>query len=125
MGGLGFAALFTRIRPQLPTAVGLSAKTFDCVRVNLVAAIPVRVVIECELSARGDIAQGEKREVVHKVIGVVRGVDGGDYAVRIARVVHKPCRGAEFLPIDHVEIVVVFAVHLDHVTVVSVVIESE
>lgn len=59
------------------------------------------------------------------MVGVISCVDWCNYAIRVARMVHKPGGRAEFLAIDHIEVIIVFTVLCNYGAVESVVVKRE
>lgn len=91
--GLAAVALFTGVTPQLSTAVLSLAKAFHRVGVGVLAirqrAVPSRVVVEGQLGADGDVADGEESKVVELVIAVVSGGNCNDLTAGVAAVVDE------------------------------------
>lgn len=111
LGSLALALVW----PQLPTALGFTTQALDCLRINLLRScvLLALVIIEGQFGARGDIAVSEKGKVVKIFVGMIRGANRDDFAVRVARVVHKASCGTKLAAIDDLHILFFVVVILD------------
>lgn len=111
LGSLALALVW----PQLTTALGFTTQTLDCFRINLLGScvLLALVIIEGQFGARGDIAVSEKGKVVKIFVGVIRGANRDDLAVRVARVVHKASCGTKLAAINDFHILFFVVVILD------------
>lgn len=98
------ALAFALIRPQLTTTVSFSTQAGHGVRVNLSwnRISGPGVVVEGQFGARGNIAVGEKGEVVEVAIILVLGRYRHNLAIWITRMIHEPGSRAKFAAIDNI-----------------------
>src|ERR1700722_10442161 len=94
------------VRPQLTAALGLSAETFDRVRINGLVTLPGRIVIERKFSHGRKIPEGKEGEIVDPIVSMVP-CHWEHPAIRIAGMVHVPRGRAQPLAIDDVDITVI------------------
>jgi hypothetical protein len=111
LGSLALALVW----PQLTTALGFTTQALDCFRVNLLRScvLLALVIIKGQFGARGDVAVGKESKVVKILVGMIRAADRDDFAVRVARVVHKASCGTKFAAIDDFHILFFIVIILD------------
>lgn len=100
------ALAFTLVRPQLTAALSLSTQAGNSLRVNLLGnrLSGPGVVVEGQFGAGGNIAVGEKGDVIEVFVILVLGRHRHVLAIGITRMVHEAGSRTKFAAIDDVHL---------------------